>query len=123
MHFASLTLVGESMEQPHRYLKENLVNGCNLIEAAVGARGDADLVIIARTGGVKNESFERALERLHAYRAAGADMLMLMPETDEQITATRAELDAPLATITAMDQCAQTKWKDSGWIFGYSFNW
>jgi len=37
MHFASLTLVGESMEQPHRYLKENLVNGCNLIEAAVAA--------------------------------------------------------------------------------------
>ena len=37
MHFASLTLVGESMEQPQRYLKENLVNGVNLIEAAVGA--------------------------------------------------------------------------------------
>jgi UDP-glucose 4-epimerase len=37
MHFASYTLVGESMEQPMLYLRDNLVNAANLIEAAVPA--------------------------------------------------------------------------------------
>jgi len=35
MHFASYTLVGESMEKPFLYLRDNIVNGLNLLEAAV----------------------------------------------------------------------------------------
>ncbi|MCA9995380.1 MAG: UDP-glucose 4-epimerase GalE [Anaerolineales bacterium] len=35
MHFASHTLVGESMERPFLYLRDNIVNGLNLIESAV----------------------------------------------------------------------------------------
>jgi UDP-glucose 4-epimerase len=35
MHFASNTLVGESMDRPFKYLRENVVNGMNLIEEAV----------------------------------------------------------------------------------------
>ncbi|MCS7056588.1 MAG: UDP-glucose 4-epimerase GalE [Thermoflexales bacterium] len=35
MHFASYTLVGESMEKPLMYLRDNLVNAANLLEAAV----------------------------------------------------------------------------------------
>jgi UDP-glucose 4-epimerase len=35
MHFASRTLVGESMEQPFLYLGENVRNGLNLFEAMV----------------------------------------------------------------------------------------
>jgi UDP-glucose 4-epimerase len=40
MHFASHTLVGESMEQPFLYLGENITNGLNLLQSAVvhGAR-------------------------------------------------------------------------------------
>lgn len=34
MHFASHTLVGESMEKPFLYLRDNVVNGLNLMEAA-----------------------------------------------------------------------------------------
>jgi UDP-glucose 4-epimerase len=37
-HFASLSLVGESMRQPFRYLVENGVNGMRLIEACVRHR-------------------------------------------------------------------------------------
>ncbi|NJP07080.1 MAG: UDP-glucose 4-epimerase GalE [Chloroflexaceae bacterium] len=37
MHFASYTLVGESMKQPMKYLRENLVNATNLIEQAVAS--------------------------------------------------------------------------------------
>jgi UDP-glucose 4-epimerase len=35
MHFASYTLVGESVERPFLYLRDNIVNGLNLIESAV----------------------------------------------------------------------------------------
>lgn len=41
MHFASYTLVGESVEKPFMYLRDNIVNGLNLLEGAVanGVRG------------------------------------------------------------------------------------
>lgn len=35
MHFASYTLVGESMEQPFLYLADNVTNGLNLLQSAV----------------------------------------------------------------------------------------
>lgn len=37
MHFASYTLVGESMTEPFLYLRDNVVNGLNLIESAVAS--------------------------------------------------------------------------------------
>ncbi len=37
MHFASYTLVGESMQKPLLYLRDNLVNAANLLEFAVEA--------------------------------------------------------------------------------------
>jgi UDP-glucose 4-epimerase len=35
MHFASLIQVGESMDEPFRYLRENVISGLNLLESAV----------------------------------------------------------------------------------------
>ena len=37
MHFAAFSLVGESMENPAKYLGTNVTNGLNLIEAAVNS--------------------------------------------------------------------------------------
>ena len=37
MHFASYTLVGESMQNPAKYLRDNTVAGVNIIDAAVSA--------------------------------------------------------------------------------------
>lgn len=37
MHFASYTLVGESMERPLKYLRDNVVNAANLLEAAAAS--------------------------------------------------------------------------------------
>jgi UDP-glucose 4-epimerase len=34
MHFAAYSLVGESMQSPYKYLRDNVANGLNLIEAA-----------------------------------------------------------------------------------------
>jgi UDP-glucose 4-epimerase len=40
MHFAARSLVGESMVHPFPYLRDNVVNGLNLIEACVAAGVD-----------------------------------------------------------------------------------
>lgn len=47
MHFASFTLVGESMAEPFKYLGDNLLNGMNLIESAV--RHDVKGFILSST--------------------------------------------------------------------------
>jgi len=62
MHFAALSQVGESMEQPGRYWRENVTGALNLVEAAVAANcldfvfsstcatyGDQDNVVLDET--------------------------------------------------------------------------
>lgn len=44
------------------------------IKAAVDARSDADLLIVARTDAIATDGFEAAIERAAAYRDAGADV-------------------------------------------------
>jgi UDP-glucose 4-epimerase len=94
LHFAALSLVGESMQVPFRYLRENLVNALNLIEACVenGVRrfilsstsnlfGQTDIIPINENaridpGSPYGESklmIERALfwaDRVHGLRSA-----------------------------------------------------
>ncbi len=85
------------------------------IEQAVTARRYPEFLIIARTGAVKNEGFAAALARLRAYRNAGADVLMLMPESDAQMREARGALEGPLATITSLDAKQKKQWAELGW--------
>jgi len=56
------------------------------VKAAVDARHDADLLIIARTDAVAVEGYEAALARAIAYRDAGADLTFIeAPTLIEQI--------------------------------------
>ena len=71
------------------------------VREAAAARRDPDFLIIARTGAVRNESFERAIERSLAYREAGADVLMLFPNDDAQIAEAGRRLGGPLAIMGA----------------------
>ena len=94
LHFASLSLVGESMAQPFRYVRENLLGALNLIEAAVAGGvpkfvlsstanlfADAGMAPIPETAtinpgspyGESKAMIERALywaDRLHGLRTA-----------------------------------------------------
>ena len=83
--------------------------------AAVDARADADFVIIARTGAVRNESFEKAIERGNAYADAGADLVMLMPTNDSEWQEAPRRLEVPLATITSLDTRFPSEWATLGW--------
>lgn len=85
------------------------------IRTAHAARTDPDFLIIARTGAVKNESFEAAVERGNAYARAGADMIMLMPSEDADWRAAPRRIAAPLATLQALDARTPAQWADMGW--------
>src|ERR1044071_1516979 len=58
------------------------------IKAAVDARIDRDLLIVARTDAIAVEGFEPAMERAHAFREAGADVgFVEAPTNADQIAA------------------------------------
>ena len=78
------------------------------VREAVRARRDPDCLIIARTGAVRNESFPRALERAAAYRAAGADILMLFTNDPDQLAAAGRTLGGPLSLMAPADRLDRT---------------
>ena len=71
------------------------------IKAAVDARHDADLLIIARTDARAVEGLDAAIDRAAAYREAGADILFVeAPQSVAELAAIPARLPGPhLANI------------------------
>ena len=51
------------------------------IKAAVDARCEDDLLIVARTDAIATDGFEAAIERATAYREAGADVTFVEAPT------------------------------------------
>ena len=86
------------------------------VREAVAARTDPDFLIIARTGAVRNESFERALERSAAYRDAGADVLMLFATNADQIAEAGRVLGGPLSMMAPADRLNRES------LAGHGFN-
>jgi 2-methylisocitrate lyase-like PEP mutase family enzyme len=67
------------------------------IRAAVEARTDPDLMIIARTDAISAMDFDEALRRGEAAAKAGADMLFVeAPRDEEQVRRVAAAFDTPL---------------------------
>jgi carboxyvinyl-carboxyphosphonate phosphorylmutase len=63
------------------------------LQAAVAARTDPDLVIIARTDAVAVQGLDAALERARAFAEAGADLLFVeAPTSEEDIARVAKEL-------------------------------
>jgi 2-methylisocitrate lyase-like PEP mutase family enzyme len=67
------------------------------IRAAVEARRDPDLLVIARTDAISAESFDEALRRGEAAVEAGADMLFIeAPRSEAQVAQVAEAFDTPL---------------------------
>ena len=67
------------------------------IRAAVEARIDADMMIIARTDAISAVDFDEALRRGEAAAKAGADMLFIeAPRTEAQVERVARAFDTPL---------------------------
>jgi 2-methylisocitrate lyase-like PEP mutase family enzyme len=66
------------------------------LRAARDALSDPDLLLIARTDALAVEGFDAAIERAHAYVAAGADVTFVeAPTTEAQIEAIATRVRAP----------------------------
>lgn len=66
------------------------------IKAAVDARIDPDLLIMARTDALAVNGINDAIERMHKYLAAGADMSFVeSPESIDQMRRITREIPAP----------------------------
>ena len=66
------------------------------IRAAVAAREDNDLVIIARTDAISAEGFDQAVKRGNLYREAGADLLFIEAPTEvEQLARIPTLINGP----------------------------
>lgn len=67
------------------------------VRAAVAARTDPDLVLIARTDARGPLGFTEAVRRANAYLEAGADMIFIeAPETIEEISTIPGEVEGPV---------------------------
>ena len=80
---------------------KDVIDAAEMVEkvhAAVEARDDGELLIIARTDARAVEGLDAALERARRYREAGADALFVeAPETEQEIEAVAAAFpDVPL---------------------------
>jgi len=69
------------------------------VREAVAARRHPDTLIIARTNGVRASSMDDALRRLEAYRAAGADVLLPLPFTADDVRFVGERLEGPLMLL------------------------
>lgn len=69
------------------------------VREAVAARRGADFMVIARTNGIRSSDFDDALRRAAAYKAAGADVLMLSPRTADEVRAIADRLEPPFMQL------------------------
>jgi 2,3-dimethylmalate lyase len=70
------------------------------IKAAVDARVDEDLVIMARTDAIATSGMDEAIERANVYREAGADLIFVeAPTSRKDMLTINREIDAPTCAI------------------------
>jgi methylisocitrate lyase len=70
------------------------------VKAAVDARVDADLVIMARSDAIAVYGIDDAIERANLYREAGADLIFVeAPRSVEEMKRINTNVDAPTLAI------------------------
>jgi len=75
------------------------------IREAAKARRNRDFVIIGRTNALRSSTMDDALRRAEAYRAAGADVLLVMAHKAEHFRQLGERLAPPLMTLTTTVSC------------------
>jgi 2-methylisocitrate lyase-like PEP mutase family enzyme len=67
------------------------------IKAAVAARSDPNFLIMGRTDAMRTDGFEEGIARANLYLEAGAEMVMIFPNTREEALQAPKEVKGPLA--------------------------
>lgn len=78
------------------------------VKEAVAARRSKDFMIIARTNATRMHGLDEALKRAAAYRAAGADMLLVLAKTPDQVRVIGEQLGGPLVLLASGDAVRAT---------------
>lgn len=73
------------------------------IREACVARGDGEMLIVARTNAQRVQGIEEAVRRGEMYRAAGADMVFVHTRTPEEIRFVGERLGGPLMIFAPQD--------------------
>jgi 2-methylisocitrate lyase-like PEP mutase family enzyme len=85
------------------------------IRAALDARPDGNVLLIARTDAIAVEGFDAALDRAEAYLAAGADMLFVeAPQSAEQLEAIGRRFAGRVPLLANMVEGGSTPLTDAG---------
>jgi methylisocitrate lyase len=66
------------------------------VRAAAQARQDKDFVIIARTDAMRTHGYEEGIKRAKALREAGADLIMIFPNTLDEAKRAPGEAGVPM---------------------------
>ena len=74
---------------------------CEKIQYAVRARRDPDFVIAARTDAMRTHDYAEGVRRANLYVEAGADMVMVFPNTLEEAQKAPCEIRAPLIYVNS----------------------
>ena len=88
----------------HRDYQEHTISIEHMVEkvaAAVEARTDPDFVVIARTDAMRTDGYDEAVRRGNAYAKAGADVVMVFPNTIEETRNLPRDVDAPCAYVVS----------------------
>lgn len=71
------------------------------IRAAAQARMDPDFVIIARTDAMRTHGYEEGIRRAKAFREAGADLVMVFPNSLEEAAKAPRDAGVPLVNTNS----------------------
>ena len=74
---------------------------CEKIQYAARARRDPDFVIAARTDAMRTHDYAEGIRRANLYVEAGADMVMIFPNTVEEARRAPKEVKAPLIFVNS----------------------
>src|SRR5437588_3045829 len=74
---------------------------CQKIKYALRARHDPDFVIAARTDAMITDGFAEGVRRANLYAEAGADMVMIFPNSVEEAGQAPKEIDADLIFVNS----------------------
>ncbi len=88
----------------HRDYREHTVSAEEMIDKirfACRARHDPDFVIVARTDTMRTAGYDEGIRRARRYAEAGADMVMLFPNTAEEAARAPADCPAPLIYVNS----------------------
>ncbi len=69
------------------------------LKAAIAARTDPDLIIVARTDSMRTDSYAEGVERSNLYLEAGADMVMVFPNTVEEAQRAPRDIKGPVCYV------------------------